>query len=164
MTSGGETWAFGDKASLDDPQPITVSWAARNRLLDDARPASWTSAAVSPEPGQRHYVRVWRRVRRNASEDAPAVLVAQFYDLEGSTFQIPQAVFADAMTNEDWNTGGVVSDIEYGAAFAIEVGAQRGALADGAIELSAQAALMLVDVGTAPGGWGLNYGNDYGGT
>lgn len=174
MTIDSKAYAFGSKATLDEPMPIAVAWNSRNRLLDDANPAAWTGGNVTPESDQRHYVRVWRRVRRAGSGDAPAILVAQFYDLTGSSYVIPANVIANAMTDAQWNTGAATSDIEYGAAFAIEVGAQRMLSGtrlgspefpgDGPAQMSAQAALLLMDVGTSPGGYGLNYGRDYGGT
>lgn len=125
MTIVAETFDLGQKPPLDEALPITVRWASRNRLLDDAKPAAWGDGAITPEDGQRAYVRVWRRVRRDATGDAPAVLVASFYDLGGSEFTIPVAVFADTLTNPEWTSGNVVSDIQYAGAFVFEVGAQR---------------------------------------
>lgn len=169
LVIGGETHHIGSKPVLDDAADVTVRWASRNRMLDDASPAAWTAGNITPESGQSHYVRVWRRVRRDAAGDAPAVLVAQFYNLGGDSYVVPATVFTNSMTDPDWNPGQVESDIEVGAAFVIEVGAMRmtsgttlgepGASA----QMSAQAALMLLDVGTAPGGWGNRYGEDYGG-
>ena len=174
MAINGETWEFGSKPVLDESVPITVNWATRNRMLDDNKPALWTAGNVSPEPGQRHYVRVWRRVRRNADGDAPAVLVQAFYDLPGSVFTIPAAVFSGSITDHEWNPGPVETDIPSGAAFVIEVGSQRTEPdkvlvatpenpATGPAQMSAQAALMLVDIGTSPGGWGNNWGREWGG-
>ncbi|KGJ23754.1 phage tail protein [Paracoccus sanguinis] len=174
ITVGPETWAFGSKAVLDEPAPVQVRWATRNRITDDAQPASWTAGNITPESGQRHYVRVWRRVCRNATGDSPAVLVDQFYDLAGDSYVIPAAVFSNSLNDPDWNPGEVVSDIPAGGAFVIEVGAQRtepgrvlvatpeNPLTDPA-QMSAQAALMLIDVGTEPSGWGKSWGKDWGG-
>lgn len=178
LTIGAETWGIGSKAVLDEPLPVVVRWSARNRLLDDAQPSAWGDAPRTPEPGQSHFVRVWRRVRRNDVGNTPAVLVAQFYGLGGGEFTVPASVFADSMTDPDWipvhrEQGGLYhkqeTDIEYGAAFVIEVGSQRmvsgtSLEAGGSAILSAQSALILVDIGTTPSGWGMNYGNDYGGT
>lgn len=174
LAIAGETWELGSKPVLEEAAPITVNWATRNRLLDDASPALWTAGNITPEPGQRHYVRVWRRVRRNADGDAPAVLVQAFYDLSGSVFTIPAAVFSGSMSDPEWNPGPVETDIPSGAAFVIEVGAQRtqdGKVlvatpetpATGPAQMSAQAALLLVDIGTSPGGWGNNWGREWGG-
>lgn len=182
---GDDTFPIGSKASIDEPRGVIVRWAARNRLLDDASPAEWGDEGVSPEPDQSAYVRVWRRVRARASANAnspsPAVLVAQFYDLTGNSFVIPPEVFANSMTDPDWNDGrqqyggwSVDPDLASGAAFAIEVGAQRmeaagtsltgaGGLPLGGALFSAQPALLLVDIGTEPGGWGNDWGNNYGG-
>lgn len=165
-----QTHAFGSKAVIEEAAPVTVQWASRNRLLDDANPALWTAGNITPEDGQSHYVRVWRRVRRDAVGDAPAVLVHQSYNLGGSALNIPAAVFSDSLADVNWNPGPVESDIDIGGAFVIEVGAMRMvsgvAVGDaGAVALmSAQAALMLVDIGTAPGGYGNRYGEDYGGS
>ena len=169
ITVAGETHAIGSKAVLDEPADITVQWASRNRLLDDANPAAWTAGNITPEVGQSHYVRVWRRVRLNAGGDAPAVLIHQVYNIGGSSTVVPAAVFSDSLGDAGWNPGTVATDIESGGAFVIEVGAMRMvsgvALGDaGAVaQMSAQAALMLMDIGTAPGGYGNRYGEDYGG-
>lgn len=174
MMIGGETMAFGAKSVIDQAAAITVSWASRNRLLDDNQPALWTAGNVTPEPGQRHYVRVWRRVRRNADGDAPAVLVQAFYDLAGDSLTVPATTFSGSLGDPDWNPGFVETDITAGGAFVIEVGAQRtegGRVlvptpenpTTGPAQMSAQAALLLVDIGTSPGGYGNNWGREWGG-
>lgn len=169
LVVGGETHGLGSKPVLDEATDVVVRWASRNRMLDDANPAPWTAGNVTPEEGQSHYVRVWRRVRRNAAGDAPAVLVSQHYNLAGDQFTVPAATFSASLTDPDWNNGGVETDITVGAAFVVEVGAMRmtagTALGEpgGVAQMSAQAALMLIDIGTAPGGWGNRYGEDYGG-
>lgn len=170
LVVGSEQFSIGQKPVLDEAAPVTVRWSSRNRMLDDANPALWTAGNVTPEPQQSHFVRVWRRVRRNSTGDAPAVLVAQHYNLAGSEFVVDAATFSDSIVNPEWNVGSVETDITVGAAFVIEVGAMR--MTDGTTlgtpgavaQMSAQSALMLVDVGTAPGGWGNRYGEDYGGT
>lgn len=175
LEADGKTAGIAEKMVLDEAVHIMVRWASRNRLLDDATPAAWTAGNVTPEVGQSHYVRVWRRVRRDATGDAPAVLVASFYDLPADNYEIPAAVFSNSLADASWNPGSVPTDIPSGGAFVIEVGAQRmtdgtrltaapDQPADGKAQLSAQAALVLVDIGTAPGGWGNRYGEDYGGT
>lgn len=84
----GEAWSSED-APIDAqarPDPwITVSWAIRNRLDEDAIVLSWTDASGTPEDGQTTTIEV-----RNGD----GTLITTHDDLPGSTFDVPDASYA----------------------------------------------------------------------
>ena len=172
LTANGETVTFGQKMVLDEPANITVSWAPRNRLMDDAEPRAWTDGPITAEVGSKYYVRLWRRVRARTpfteKYPAPANMVRAWYNLTGTSFVIPEGeITADILdpTAMSPQTGAAVpSDIVSGASYAIEIGTHRGDITETvAAPASIQNALMLLDVGVSSGGYGLAYGQNYGG-
>lgn len=172
ITTGGMTAGIGGKVLVGEPADVVVSWSSRNRLLDDAAPRAWNDASITPEDGTRYYVRLWRRVRARApfhtKYPGPANMARAWYGLTGSSFTIPVADLIADMTDPNAlapHSGDVVpSDISSGAAYVIEVGTHRGEITETvAAPASVQNALLLLDVGVTSGGYGLSYGNDYGG-
>ncbi|RWR13821.1 phage tail protein [Paenirhodobacter populi] len=179
VTDSGEV-GFGGRIEIDEPQDITVRWSTRNRDLEDLQPMKYSGIRVTPEEGQRTIVRVYRRVRRGEPLLVPVI---SFYDLPGDSYVLPHWVFNDSMIDPQWNKALVMSEdgqatykIEpnvipsdiAGAAFVITVASQRyGDVTQGVssgLWMSLEESITLVDIGTTPGGWGMNYGMDYGGT
>lgn len=169
--------SFGTRMALSEPQDITVSWSTRHRHLEDLQPEAFSDPSVTPEAGQLTNIRVYRRVRRGEPYLVP---VRFFYDIPGASYVLPHWVFNDSMIDPEWNRGKdanaglelvtdlVPTDITHGASFVIAVSSQKYGDADqgevSGIWESLQSVIMLVDIGTAPGGWGNKYGLDYGGT
>jgi hypothetical protein len=73
-----------DMSDRADPW-VTVTWANRNRLLEDSQLVWWTDATMTPETGQVTKIRV-------LSRDGATVL-ATHDDLAGTSFDIPDASF-----------------------------------------------------------------------
>lgn len=167
LTIDGQTAGVGGKIEIDNPAPVEVSWRTRNAMLDDAVPASWTGGNVTPEENTTFYVILWRRLRARtpAGHSNAAVAAAKWSGLTGTSFTIPvDAIIADmqhpneAISSPSWGGTSYPTDIATGASYAVEIGAHRGR------DVSIQRALLLFDVAAQTSGYGLDYGNDYGGT
>lgn len=177
VSAGGASAGFGGRLELDEPQDVTVSWATRNRKLEDRQPLRYSAPRVTPEAGQRTVIRVFRRVQRDQPYLVPVI---SFYDLPGDSYTLPAYVFNDSLIDPEWNKGkrwdGTQNHLEVdlvptdipGGAFVITVGSHKYGDAEqgtaSGIWFSLQESVVLVDIGTTPGGWGLNWGMDYGGT
>ena len=167
ITTNGESTGLGGKLKLESPAAVQVSWRSRNRMLDDANPSAWDDGNVTPEDGMAFYVILWRRfrVRTPAGNSNLAVMAAKWSNLSGNSFTIPAGVIANDMADPDAMRTGMhygdpvfSTDIAAGASYAVEIGAHRGDA------VSLQRALLLFDVAAQTSGYGLDYGNDYGGT
>lgn len=73
-----------DATARPDPW-VTVTWANRNRLLEDSQVLSWTDASIAPETGQTTTITV-------LMTDGATVLATHDL-LTGTTFDVPDASF-----------------------------------------------------------------------
>lgn len=180
ISANGETVAFAaGKLILDEAAPVTLTWAPRNRLLDDANPAAWSQGPVSPEEETFYYVKLWRRVRSRKGRHqnsggflqgvpSTANLVRTYKGITGTSFTIPVEDILTDMTDPNSMSGSgnyvAPTDIFGGAAYAVEVGTYRGEIQGNAFSpASFQNPIMLFDVAVDATGYGLGYGKDYGG-
>jgi hypothetical protein len=65
------------------PSLIAVTWANRNRLLEDTVPPQWTEGNVTPEDGQTTTIRVYEHDTDN--------LIVEYTDLTGTSHNVPYA-------------------------------------------------------------------------
>lgn len=83
----GEAWSSEaepiDATARPDPW-VTVTWANRNRLLEDTQVLAWTDATVTPETGQTTTIEV-----RTVGD----VLMTTHAGLSGTSFDVPDASF-----------------------------------------------------------------------
>lgn len=88
VTAYGEAWS-SEVAPIDArlrPDPwVTVTWAIRNRLDEDALVLAWTDASGTAEPGQTTTIEV---------RDADGVLLTTHDGLSGTSFDVPDASFS----------------------------------------------------------------------
>lgn len=91
VTAYGEAWSAEDDVidarERADPW-ITVTWAIRNRLDEDALVLSWTDVSASPEAGQTTTIEV-----RDAND---GTLIATHNGLLGTSFDVPDSSFGTA--------------------------------------------------------------------
>lgn len=79
--------AFGSiDLSSSPPSTVHVSWANRNRTMEDSQVLSWTDGTVTPEAGQTTTVSIW---------DVHGNLVTTHDALTGTSFDVPIASFGD---------------------------------------------------------------------
>lgn len=83
----GEAWSGPDDLidARARPDPwITVTWANRNRLQEDALVLAWDDASASPESGQTTTITV---------HDPDGALITTHDSLSGTSFDVPDASF-----------------------------------------------------------------------
>jgi hypothetical protein len=78
----GDLW--GPVILPDSTTEVTVTWANRNRLMEETQIRSWTEGNVAPEDGQTTVIQV---------VDQAGTVVTEHADLAGTTFDIPIASF-----------------------------------------------------------------------
>lgn len=173
ISFGEDVAGIGEKLKMDGVGDVVVRWASRNLTIDDADPATWLQGNITPESGTRYYVRLWRRIRSkspiSARYPSPANLVKGWYNLTGNSFVIPASDILNDMSdstamNAASGSWKAPTDIVAGASYAIEIGSHLGAATESeGAPGSVQNAILLLDVGLKAGGYGIDYGNDYGG-
>jgi hypothetical protein len=85
VTVGGV--AFGELDATAGPDPIPVTWATRNRVLEETQVLSWTDIDVVEEGGQTTKIVVM---------DAARNVITEHTGLTGSSFNVPVASFGGA--------------------------------------------------------------------
>lgn len=180
ISDGVDTVGFAQgKLVLEEAVPVTLSWAPRNRMLDDANPAAWNQGPVTPEEGTFYYVRLWRRIRGRKGQHqiingmpqlipSTANAVAVWTGITGTSFTIPVQTILDNMADPLAMVGQGSfredTDIFSGAAYAVEIGTYRGEFQGNQNSpASFQNPILLFDVAVDSTGYGLAYGKDYGG-
>lgn len=87
VTAYGEAWSdqtnWIDATGRTDPW-VTVTWANRNRLMEDSQVLSWTAATMTPETGQTTTIEVL---------DASGAVLTTHDGLTGTSFDVPDASF-----------------------------------------------------------------------
>ena len=88
VTAYGEAWSDQsnriDATGRTDPW-VTVTWANRNRLMEDSQVLSWTDGTMTPETGQTTTIEVL---------NAAGTLLTTHEGLTGTSFDVPDASFA----------------------------------------------------------------------
>jgi len=80
---GGQMFGTLD-LSVSPPSTISITWANRNRLLEDTQVIGWSEAAIVPEVGQTTTVSVYR---------TDGTLITTHNGITGSSFSLPLASF-----------------------------------------------------------------------
>lgn len=98
--------------ALARPDPwVTVSWAVRNRLMEDGQVLAWTDGTVTPETDQTTKITV-------LASDGTTVL-ATHDGLTGTTFDVPDASFGSAsivilrVSSERTDDDGTFESLQY---------------------------------------------------